>query len=129
MEQSERKFIVDSEGETKINTLTEQEKALYNERKANEKSGIIKEERDRLAKLGPEDTASEWIEDVLKIKPSYSETLLIESDGSINTEMRADKIRPSSIVFGVGLKNTEDLYSHLHKISQKYPQYQFSFEI
>lgn len=129
MEQFERKFVVNTDGKTEINIPTEQEKTLYETRKVTERASALKENRERIAKLSPEDLAAEWIDDVLRVKSPYSETLLIETDGSVNTQTRADKIPPSLIVNGIILKTKEELYSHLYKISKKYPQYQFSFDL
>lgn len=93
------------------------------ERRAKE-AKITPKER---ARLNRKDTA-EAFEIMLKQREGkYSETLLINPDRSIDRSKRKDGVVPFITSMG-DLKNSDDLYQLLHKISQEHPELNISIE-
>ncbi len=70
----------------------------------------------------------EWFENGIKRNGGeYSETLLIKQDGDLDREKSIDGSPP--VIMNAGdLKNPEDLYRIMHKISQERPELDISFE-
>lgn len=123
-------------GETNETARTREEKEEAKRKK------LQQEYREKEAKMTPDEKAqraeewaregrnsmAEWFEDGIKKSGEYSEALQIKQDGSLDREKKVDGRLPFIVDAG-NLKNPEDLYQLMHKVSQDHPDLNILFEV
>lgn len=85
-----------------------------------------KQEEERTKDFTPADYMEEFIRPLVKDGATYSETLIIRSDGSFDDKKRADQKFPMAVNYGEA-KDPDQLYALAKQIQDRYPEYSFDF--
>jgi hypothetical protein len=80
--------------------------------------------------LGEFEYIKNWFDDMLENKDSYSETLRIKPDGTIDRVLRFDgtAVFLSAAIMRPGPLEPSEIYNYIKEINQKYPEYNINFE-